>query len=143
MKYILPILFPLCLLLPSCSFVRAIEETAKETKRVVTEAKEVLQQAKVHYQEAKEAADTDKDGKTSLGEWLAYIVGGGAGLGGFGAWVRKQLKSLDAKAGREFATLHDRVDHERGKRKAKEAAEIQTMAEKAGMQTPVGFVHPV
>lgn len=110
--------------LPACSLVQSIKDTAEKTEGLVAtateiaeESKAILSEAQDEFTNAKLEADTDKDGSTSMQEWLAYltalIMGGGAvtaegrrriGVRNAESDARKSL--LEA----EVANLKTRVD---------------------------------
>jgi len=71
----------LVVLLPSCSLVNAIKDTAVKTRELAGQVGELagkatatLARAEETYASAAKEADTDGDGKTSSAEWLAYLA---------------------------------------------------------------------
>lgn len=69
----------MAILLTSCSTLETITRAVNETGRTIKEVRGVVEDLRKDYVTAKAAADADGDGDTSGSEWLAWLLGGGAG----------------------------------------------------------------
>ena len=94
----IPALVVAASLLASCSLVNTARETLQRANETLEAGKQLVNEGKAAYVEAKAAADKDGDGKTSIPEWLQWLLGGG-GLAGIYAAVKraKTQKELDER----------------------------------------------
>lgn len=82
----------LCVLfLPACSVMRSLESAGQSARLLIDEGTSLVKEARAEITAAKVAADTDKDGKTSGSEWLAYLLGGGSSTGVLALLVRNMM----------------------------------------------------
>ena len=108
------LLIPL-LLLTSCGTFATLSKGVSDAREMLGEVRESIVEFKDMSAEAKKTADKDGDGNLDLMERLAYLLALG---GGAAEIVRRRMK----KTNESVDVLHARIDRERTKRKANEAA---------------------
>jgi len=75
----------------SCTLVKRTEAAMEKADKALAVASDAIDRVA----QAKKEADTDGDGKTSLEEWMLYLLGGGGVAGG--AVLRKRNQQSDAR----------------------------------------------
>ena len=64
--------------LGSCSTVSKIASTVETVSTRVEQIDKAITTVRAEFSAFKRAADTNKDGKTTMDEWGAWLIGGGA-----------------------------------------------------------------
>lgn len=98
----------LILFLPGCSVIDALKETAQQTNELVKTTKDLVNTTKAEFAKAKTAADTNKDGKTTLNEWWIYLLGL-LGIGGAGVIRNGRSNERKARTEGKLDAIEERV----------------------------------